>query len=106
MTPLHTISEATLQARRERVFLFLTAIFLGTLTMLNILGISRFIDFSFELFGLKIPFAVAVGVLPYPVTFLCTDLISELSGQRRANWVVWIGLILNIWVVFGIKKII
>ena len=100
MTRLNTISEATLQSRRERVFLFLTAIFLGTLTMLNILGISRFIDFSFELFGLQIPFSVAVGVLPYPVTFLCTDLISELYGKRRANWVVWIGLVLNVWVVF------
>ena len=100
MIHVNNILESTLQARRERVFLFLTAIFLGTLTMLNILGISRFIDFSFELFGLKIPFSVAVGVLPYPVTFLCTDLISELYGKRRANWVVWVGLVLNIWVVF------
>ncbi len=69
------------------------------MTMLNILGISRFIDLSFEVFGLKIPMALAVGVLPYPITFLCTDFISELYGQKRANFLVWVGLLLNIWVV-------
>jgi uncharacterized integral membrane protein (TIGR00697 family) len=41
-----------------------------------------------------------VGVLPYPLTFLCTDFISELFGKRRANMVVWTGLALNIWVLF------
>lgn len=86
--------------RREVVFLILAGLFLGSLTMLNILGISRFIDLSFEVFGLKIPFILAVGVLPYPITFLCTDFISELYGKKRANLVVWIGLLLNIWVLF------
>ena len=43
---------------------------------------------------------LAVGVLPYPLTFLCTDLISEFYGRRRANWVVTVGLIINFWVVF------
>jgi len=89
-----------LQEKRERVFLILAGIFLGTLAMLNILGITRFLDFSFELFGTRIPFEVAIGVLPYPITFLCTDLISELYGKARANFVVWVGLVLNIWVIF------
>lgn len=68
--------------------------------MLNILGISRFVDLSFNLFGLRIPFAVAVGVLPYPITFLCTDFISELYGRRRASYLVWMGFIVNLWIVF------
>ena len=68
--------------------------------MLNILGISRFVDLSFTLFGLSIPMVIAVGVLPYPVTFLCTDLLSELYGEKRASDVVWMGLLLNVWVVF------
>ena len=38
---------------------------------------------------------IAIGVLPYPFTFLCTDLISELYGRKKANQVVWMGLILN-----------
>ena len=68
--------------------------------MLNILGISRFLDLSFAIGSFQIPFFIAVGVLPYPVTFLCTDLISELYGKERANKVVWVGLALNLWVVF------
>ena len=86
--------------RRQRVFLVLAGIFLGTLSLLNILGISRFIDLSFTLFGSEIPMVVAVGVLPYPITFICTDLISELYGRKRATEVVWVGLLLNLWVVF------
>lgn len=86
--------------RREVVFIGLSGLFLGTLAMLNILGISRQIDLSFYLGTVKIPFIVFVGVLPYPVTFLCTDLISELFGKKRANMVVWTGLFLNIWVLF------
>ncbi len=100
--PLHPIEASHLHARRERVFLVLAGLFLGTLAMLNILGISRFISFaSFETAdGLEITFAAAVGVLPYPVTFLCTDFISEFYGRRRANFVVFVGFLLNLWVVF------
>lgn len=86
--------------RREAVFIILSGLFLGSLTMLNILGISKFIDISFDFFGMHIPFIIAVGVLAYPVTFLCTDFISELYGRRRANLVVWVGLVLNFWVLF------
>ena len=86
--------------RREVVFVILSGLFLGTLAILNILGISRQIDLSFNIGSWRIPFVVFVGVLPYPVTFLCTDFISELYGRRRANMVVWTGLALNIWVLF------
>jgi uncharacterized PurR-regulated membrane protein YhhQ (DUF165 family) len=86
-----------LQNRRELVFLVLGGLFLGTLGMLNILGISRFVNvFTWGDFAVT----VAVGVLPYPLTFLCTDLISELYGKERANQVVWVGLLLNLWVLF------
>ena len=69
---LHPIEASLLHARRERVFLILAGLFLGTLAIINILGISRFIKFaSFETAGgLDIVFAAAVGVLPYPVAFL------------------------------------
>lgn len=96
----YEFTDAQLHERRERVFLVLAGLFLGTLAMLNILGVTRFIDLSFTVFGRQIPFIVAVGVLPYPLTFLCTDFISELYGRKRANFVVWVGLLLNIWVVF------
>ena len=92
--------EPNYQQRRQRVFLILSGIFLGTLALLNVLGISRFVDLSFDVFGLQIPMVIAVGVLPYPVTFMCTDLISELFGEKKARDMVWVGLLLNLWVVF------
>ena len=112
---LHPIEASQLHARRERVFLVLAGLFLGSLTMLNILGISRFLVlFSIDAteVGRTVnwgqwastpsgwSFALAVGVLPYPITFLCTDLISEFYGRRRANWLVLVGLLLNVWGVF------
>ncbi len=95
------LSEEELFFRREVVFLLLAGIFLGSLAMLNILGATRFLEFSVSIPWTDITFSippVAVGVLPYPITFLCTDLVSELYGKRRANWLVWIGFVVNIWV--------
>ncbi|MEM6551987.1 MAG: queuosine precursor transporter [Planctomycetota bacterium] len=102
-------SDAILR-RRLYVLLILSGIFLGSLAMLNILGISRFIvlasyntDTGSWLWGEWSPlgekgwiaFALAVGVLPYPLTFLCTDLISEFYGRKTANFLVWVGLLIN-----------
>ena len=33
--------------------------------------------FDFSIFGVKL-FEISVGILPYPITFLITDLISEI----------------------------
>lgn len=76
-----------IRERREKVFLVLAGFFLCAMTMLNIIGITRFVQLG--------PLALAVGVLPYPLTFLCTDLISELYGRSRANFLVTVGLMLN-----------
>ncbi len=81
-----TIS-AELAERRERVFLVLAGIFIASITLLNVVGITRFVQLG--------PMSLAVGVLPYPLTFLCTDLICELYGKRRANFLVTLGLGLN-----------
>lgn len=91
--------DSALHERRERVFLLLAGLFLASMTMLNILGVSRFINMSFTLLGVEIPFVVAVGVLPYPATFLCTDFVSEFYGRRRANYLVFVGLLMNLWVI-------
>ncbi|NNL56189.1 MAG: queuosine precursor transporter [Pseudomonadales bacterium] len=81
---------AELVERRERVFLVLAAFFICAMTLLNVVGITRFIQLG--------PMQLALGVLPYPLTFLCTDLICELYGRARANFVVTVGLGLNIFI--------
>ncbi|MFQ5429756.1 MAG: queuosine precursor transporter [Phycisphaerae bacterium] len=96
----HSFVDDKLRERRERVFLVFAGLFLGTLAMLNLLGITRFLTFfTLRIGDVELPFRVAIGVLPYPITFLCTDFISELYGRRRANFVVWAGLGLNLWVI-------
>ena len=98
---LPRLDVAELHRRREVVFLVCSGLFLGTLAMLNLLGVTRFLDLSFRVpgTGWTVPVHLAVGVLPYPVTFLCTDFISEIFGRARANQVVWMGLVLNVWTV-------
>lgn len=81
---------AELHERRERVFLVLAGFFICAMTLLNVVGITRFVQLG--------PMQLAVGVLPYPLTFLCTDLISELYGRRRANFLVWVGFTLNFFI--------
>jgi len=79
-----------LSERRERVYLVLAGFFLCAMTLLNVIGITRFVQLG--------PMLLAVGVLPYPLTFLCTDLISELYGRSRANFLVSLGLGLNVFI--------
>ncbi len=90
VSPPDPLGDHELRERRERVFLVLAGIFLCAMTLLNVVGITRFIQLG--------PMALAVGVLPYPITFLCTDLICELYGRRRANFLVTIGLGLNFFI--------
>lgn len=84
--------DLVLHERRERVFLVLAGVFICAMTLLNVIGITRFVQLG--------PMALAVGVLPYPLTFLCTDLISELYGRKRANYLVSVGLGLNFFILF------
>jgi len=66
-------SEADISRRRDLAFLILAGLFLGTMGMLNILGLTRFLTLG--RIG-QWPIVVAIGALPYPITFLATDLIS------------------------------
>ena len=83
------ISDA-LRERREAVFLALAGVFICAMTLLNVIGITRFVQLG--------PLSLAVGVLPYPLTFLCTDLVCELYGKKRANLMVTVGLALNLFI--------
>ena len=77
---------------REKLFLFLAGIFLTALVLGNIIGTTKFVN----VFGLIVP----AGVLAYPFTFLATDLICELYGKKRAQTMVWIGFIMNFFMLF------
>lgn len=75
--------------RADRVYLLLAGIFLGALVMTNAIA-GKF----FVLFGQPL----SCGIIAYPVTFLATDLISELYGERRATLVVKVGFVVSVFV--------
>ncbi len=75
------------------VFLVLSGLFVASLILANA-TVFKFVDIPLPLVGLA---TISVGVLPYPVTFLCTDLVSELYGKRRADGLVVIGFIVSLY---------
>lgn len=74
----------------------MAGIFIASLVTGNLI-FQKF--FQWSPFGIY-TFEISVGILPYPVTFLVTDLISELYGKKRADAVVWAGLVASIFVMF------
>ncbi|WP_147678353.1 queuosine precursor transporter [Algibacter pacificus] len=77
----------------QRIYMLLGALFITSLVVSNLIFQKFFYwyPFNIELFGAKL-FEVSVGILPYPITFLITDLISEIYGKKRANQVVKAGI--------------
>ena len=81
--------------RRETAFLMLASVFIAALVVCNLIA-SKFIALQLPI--RERPFVVSVGILPYPVTFLCTDVLSEVYGRRRANAVVLAGFVASLFV--------
>ena len=77
-----------------RIYQYLGALFITSLVVSNLIFQKFFTWTPFgdvEVFGAPL-FEISVGVLPYPITFLITDLISEIYGQKKANQVVTAGI--------------
>lgn len=61
----------------------LAALFIASLVTCNLIA-NKFVqvDLGFATFN------ISAGVLPYPLTFLITDILSEVYGRKRTNAVV------------------
>lgn len=71
-----------------RIYLVLAALFICSLVVSNLI-FQKF--FYWDFFGIH-RFEISVGILPYPITFLITDIISEVYGKKKANQVVTTGI--------------
>ena len=78
---------------KDQLYIFLCAIFISSLVTCNLIA-NKFVTVDL---GFKV-FIVSAGILPYPLTFLVTDLISELYGQKKANIVVFSGFVASMFV--------
>ncbi len=77
-----------------KIYLYLGAIFITSLVVSNLIFQKFFYWNPFgeiKVFGASL-FEVSVGILPYPITFLITDLISEIYGRKKANQIVTAGI--------------
>ena len=78
---------------KDQFYLILSGIFIASLVTCNLIA-NKFVTVDL---GFKV-FIVSAGILPYPFTFLVTDLISELYGQKKANLVVLAGFFASMFV--------
>jgi len=81
------------KALAAKIYLYLAALFITSLVVSNLIFQKFFYWYPFdrEIFGSRL-FELSVGILPYPLTFLITDLISEIYGKKAANRLVTAGI--------------
>ena len=77
----------------RKIYLYLAGLFITSLVVSNLIFQKFFYwyPFDIEIFDNKL-FELSVGILPYPITFLITDLISEIYGKKKAIQVVVAGI--------------
>jgi len=72
----------------ETLYLILAGLFITSLVTSNLI-FQKF--FTWNPFGLY-EFQLSVGIIAYPITFLITDVVSEIYGRKRANKIVIAGI--------------
>ena len=82
--------------KRIWVFVFLAGLFITNAVTAELISNKLIeIPISFSLGDFKIgPFITIVGILPWPVVFLLTDLLNEFYGQKAVRRLSWITAIL------------
>lgn len=84
--------------KSDKVYFFLASLYIMVLVLTNIVGTKLFVIFDEllpqGLFGGKI--VLTAGIITYPLTFLFTDVVSELWGKKRADLMVINGFIASI----------
>jgi len=81
------------KSQAQIIYLILAALFIASLVTSNLIFQKFFYWYPFntKIFDVKL-FEVSVGLLPYPITFLITDILSEIYGKKKANHVVIAGI--------------
>lgn len=71
----------------ERIFMALSTIFITALLLTNLIAAKYF-----TFLGLTL----SCGTLVYPISFIITDIVSEIYGLQRARLLVWIGFVVSL----------
>lgn len=77
----------------DRLYLALAGVFIASLIAGNLIFQKFFyLDLGFY------RFEQSVGILPFPVTFLVTDIVSEIYGKKKADQIVIAGFISSLFI--------
>jgi len=75
----------------DKIYLIFIGIFITSLIVSNLI-FQKFFQVNF----LGINFELSVGIIFYPITFLVTDVVSEIYGKQKANQMVITGIFSSI----------
>jgi hypothetical protein len=93
--------------RKTWLFIILAGLFITNAVTAELISNKLIaVPISFWLFGHKIgPLVTVVGILPWPVVFLLTDLLNEFYGAKTVRRLSWVtsGLILYCFILVGVS---
>lgn len=81
---------------RVKLFVLLAGLFITCLIVGDLIGGKLY---RLDAGGLEL--TISVGMIPFPLVFLLTDLINEFYGARAARWVTTVGFLMA-WLTIGV----
>ena len=75
--------------RKHRAFVFLAALFVSALVVGDFIG-GKFFTFAGRTFS--------SGIIPFPLTFVLTDVVNEFYGKEGARRLTYVGLVAALFV--------
>jgi uncharacterized integral membrane protein (TIGR00697 family) len=86
------MEQAQLNERRQWLFIALAGLFVTNAVTAELISNKLIqIPLSWQVFGKQFgPFITIIGILPWPVVFILTDLMNEFYGQKAVRRLSWI----------------
>jgi hypothetical protein len=78
-------------SRGQRIYVILVGLFIGFLFMAELTG-GKLFQVPFPFFGID-AFTMTLGVIPFPLTFIITDLLNEYYGRKGVRFATLLGMV-------------
>jgi len=78
-----------------------TAFFVTTLLLSNLLSSAKLVDTHLNLFGMELIFDG--GLIIFPVCYIFSDILTEVYGYGRSRRVIWLGFSSSLLLSFAVK---
>lgn len=75
----------------QKLFVVLVAAFVSCLLLGDVIGGKAIPTFDLKIGRFSLGGPISVGILPFPVTFLLTDLVNDFYGRKAARFITWVG---------------